>query len=237
VGLTDYFLDFARLGADWVMLLLIVLSILSVGVMIDRFLWFRGRDTDTDKFARELRGAFERDELDRLIGKYKDSTVVPVRVALRGVEERDRGAQAATEAMQAERVRWRRAGDQNLIVLGTLGNNVPFVGLFGTVLGVIKAFDKLTGHSADAEQLVVTELAKALTATAVGLIVAIPAVVAFNYFSRRLRVILAGADECAHGVLGAIYARAAAAAPAPAPAPAPTKEAKEVKEVTDGGAA
>jgi biopolymer transport protein ExbB/TolQ len=235
VGLTDYFLDFARLGADWVMLLLIVLSILSVGVMIDRFLWFRGRDTDTDKFARELRGAFERDELDRLIGKYKDSTVVPVRVALRGVEERDRGAQAATEAMQAERVRWRRAGDQNLIVLGTLGNNVPFVGLFGTVLGVIKAFDKLTGHSADAEQLVVTELAKALTATAVGLIVAIPAVVAFNYFSRRLRVILAGADECAHGVLGAIYARAAAAAPAPAPAP--TKEAKDVKEVTDGGAA
>ena len=235
MGLTDYFLDFARLGADWVMLLLIVLSILSVGVMIDRFLWFRGRDTDTDKFARELRGAFERDELDRLIGKYKDSTVVPVRVALRGVEERDRGAQAATEAMQAERVRWRRAGDQNLIVLGTLGNNVPFVGLFGTVLGVIKAFDKLTGHSADAEQLVVTELAKALTATAVGLIVAIPAVVAFNYFSRRLRVILAGADECAHGVLGAIYARAAAAAPAPAPAP--TKEAKDVKEVTDGGAA
>jgi biopolymer transport protein ExbB/TolQ len=232
VGLTDYFLDFARLGADWVMLLLIVLSIVSVGVMIDRLLWFRGRDTDTDKFARELRGAFDRDELDRLVAKYKDSTVVPVRVALRGVEERERGAAAATEAMQAERVRWRRAGDQNLIVLGTLGNNVPFVGLFGTVLGVIKAFDKLTGHSADAEQLVVTELAKALTATAVGLIVAIPAVVAFNYFSRRLRVLLAGADECAHGVLGAIYAKAAAPAPAPTPVPA-----KDAKEVADGGAA
>jgi biopolymer transport protein ExbB len=228
--LTDYFLDFARLGADWVMLLLIALSILSVGVMIDRLLWFRGRDIDTDTFARELRGAFDRDELDRLIAKYKDSGAVPVRVAVRGVEERGRGALAATEAMQAERVRWRRAGDQNLIVLGTLGNNVPFVGLFGTVLGVIKAFDKLTGHSADAEQLVVTELAKALTATAVGLMVAIPAVVAFNYFSRRLRVTLAAADECAHAVLGAIYGRAATAA---APVPAVTKDAKEV---TDGGA-
>src|SRR5579862_4334147 len=109
--------------------------------------------------------------------------------------------------MQAERLRWRRAGDRNLIVLGTLGNNVPFVGLFGTVLGVIKAFDKLTGHAADPEQLVVTELAKALTATAVGLIVAIPAVIAFNYFSRKLRLALASADECAHTVLGLIYAR------------------------------
>jgi biopolymer transport protein ExbB/TolQ len=206
VGLTDYFLDFARLGADWVMLLLIVLSILSVGVMIDRFLWFRGRDTDTDKFARELRGAFERDELDRLIGKYKDSTVVPVRVALRGVEERDRGAQAATEAMQAERVRWRRAGDQNLIVLGTLGNNVPFVGLFGTVLGVISAFEHLRVKSESATDTTLDLVAQALAATAFGLLVAIPAVVAFNYFTRRIKNVFGSADECAHAVLASVYA-------------------------------
>jgi biopolymer transport protein ExbB/TolQ len=225
VGVTDYFLDFARLGADWVMILLIALSIVSVGVMIDRFLWFRGRDTDTDRFMRELRGGFERGELDRLVAKYKDDQAVPVRVALRGLEEKDRGPDAAAEAMHAERVRWRRAGDANLIVLGTLGNNVPFVGLFGTVLGVIKAFDKLTGHATDAEAQVVEELAKALTATAVGLMVAIPAVVAFNYFSRRLRVALAGADECAHGVLAMIYGKQATASATDA----------GPKEASDGG--
>jgi biopolymer transport protein ExbB len=240
--LTDYFLDFARLGADWVMVLLIALSILSVGVMIDRFLWFRHRDTDTEKLTRELRGAFDRGELDRLMTKYKDSPAVPVQVAMRGVEVCDRGAAAAAEAMHAERLRWRRAGDQNLLVLGTLGNTVPFVGLFGTVLGVIKAFDRLTGHSADAEALVVEELAKALTATAVGLIVAIPAVVAFNYFSRRLRVALAGGDECAHAVLGMIYGREVAGLAARAPASeAPSEAVKEAakepaKEATGASA-
>jgi biopolymer transport protein ExbB len=206
VGLTDYFLDFARLGADWVMLLLIVLSILSVGVMIDRFLWFRGRDTDTDKFARELRGAFERDELDRLIGKYKDSTVVPVRVALRGVEERDRGAHAATEAMQAERVRWRRAGDQNLIVLGTLGNNVPFVGLFGTVLGIIRSFHDLSGGSMQNSQAVMAGIAEALVATGVGLVVALPAVATYNAFMRHCETTAAAADALAHDILAHLRA-------------------------------
>ncbi len=211
MGLTDYFLDFARLGADWVMVLLVALSILSVGVMIDRYLWFRGRDTDTEKLVRELRGGFERGELDRVVTKYKDSPAVPVQVALRGIEERDRGGNVAAEAMQAERLRWRRAGDQHLIVLGTLGNNVPFVGLFGTVLGIIRAFDDLSDSSMQNTTAVMVGISQALVATAIGLVVALPAVAAYNAAVRHVERLTSSADSAAHEVLAYLRAKPPAA--------------------------
>ena len=208
MDLSRAFVDFAQLGANWVLWLLIALSVISVGVMIDRALWLRRRDTDTERFTRELRGAFERDELDRLTAKYMDDPAIPVQVGLRGLAVRAQGAEAAAEAMHGERVRWRRAADRNLIVLGTLGNNVPFVGLFGTVLGVINAFQHLAVKSADAEKETLTTIAEALSATAIGLLVAIPAVIAFNFFSRRVRVIMGGADEVAHTVLSLVHGAA-----------------------------
>src|SRR5258706_14558596 len=98
MDLSKAFVDFAQLGAGWVLWLLIVLSGLSIGVMVDRFLWFRGRDTDTDNFTRELRGAFQRDEIDRVVGKYKDDPAIPIPVALRGLAELDPGPEAAAQA-------------------------------------------------------------------------------------------------------------------------------------------
>lgn len=208
--LSEQFVAFAQLGAEWVLWLLIGLSVLSVGIMIDRALWFRSRDTDTERFTRELRGAFERDELERLEEKYKDDPAVPVRVAMRGLSERAGGPEAVAEAMHAEKVRWRNAGDRHLIVLGTLGNNVPFVGLFGTVLGVINAFENLRQKTADAEDRTLDLIAEALAATAFGLLVAIPAVIAFNYFTRKMRVLIASADESAHTVMSQLHGKAGA---------------------------
>jgi biopolymer transport protein ExbB/TolQ len=208
MDLSRAFVDFAQLGANWVLWLLIALSVISVGVMIDRALWLRKRDTDTERFTRELRGAFERGELERLQAKYLDDPAVPVQVGLRGLAVRAQGAEAAAEAMHGERVRWRRAADRNLIVLGTLGNNVPFIGLFGTVLGVINAFQHLAVKSAEAEKETLSTIAEALAATAIGLLVAIPAVIAFNYFSRKVRVMMGGADEVAHAVLSLVHGAA-----------------------------
>jgi len=203
--LSEQFVAFAQLGAEWVLWLLIGLSVLSIGIMIDRALWFRTRDTDTTKLTREIRGAFERNEIERFEAKYKDDPSVPAQVALRGLAERDRGPEAVAEAMQGERVRWRNAGDRHLIILGTLGNNVPFLGLFGTVLGVISAFENLRLKTAAAEDRTLDLIAEALAATAFGLLVAIPAVIAFNFFSRKMRVLLGSADEAAHTVLAAVH--------------------------------
>ena len=199
------FVDFALLGAEWVLWLLVALSVLSIGIMIDRALWMKGRDIDTGSFVKELRQAWRAGELGQLIERRRKSTSIPVQVALAGIAEREHGADAVAEAMQGERTRWRKESEKNLIVLGTLGNNTPFIGLFGTVLGIIGALDELQQDATGGDTAVMGELSKALVATAVGLLVAIPAVIAYNYFNRRLRVILGSADECAHAVLGLVH--------------------------------
>lgn len=206
MNLTQSFVDFALLGAEWVMWLLIVLSVVSIAIMVDRALWFRGKDADTAAARAELARATDDEARAGLIKRWKGSTAIPLAVAAIGLEAVGGGADAAAEAMHGERARWRREADRNLIVLGTLGNNVPFIGLFGTVLGVVKAFDDLKDAGAGSETLVMSGIAEALTATAIGLLVAIPAVVAFNYFGRRLRVVMGGADEMAHAVLAQAYA-------------------------------
>lgn len=237
MDLTQLFLDFALQGAAWVLYLLVGLSIVSIGVMIDRAIWFSGRDTDVDQLTRELRRAHEDGALDAVIERRRDDMSIAAQVTVRGLSVRDRGPDSVAEAMHSERARWRRSAERNLIVLGTLGNNVPFIGLFGTVLGVIKAFDDLKSKSAESESLVMAGIAEALVATAIGLLVAIPAVVAYNYFNRRLRVIMSGADESAHQVLSLVYGGDAKPTKATASAAAggakPTAGAP--KEDADGG--
>ena len=205
MDLSGQFVAFAQLGASWVLWLLVALSVLSIGIMIDRALWMRGKNTNVDRFARELRGALERDEVDRFCEKYRDDAAVPVRVTLRGLAERARGPEAVAEAMQSERLRWRHDADKHMIVLGTLGNNVPFIGLFGTVLGVINAFEHLRQKTAAAEDRTLDLIAEALAATAFGLRVAIPAVIAYNFFTRKIRTMMGDTDECAHTLLSLLH--------------------------------
>jgi len=75
--------------------------------------------------------------------------------------------------------------DKRLIILGTIGNNAPFIGLLGTVMGIIKAFHDLSLAAVQGPQTVMAGISEALIATAVGLFVAIPAVVFYNYFKAR----------------------------------------------------
>lgn len=205
LDLTQAIVDFALLGAEWVMWLLVVLSVISIAVMVDRAMWFRFRDTDTVAARDQIRAAINGGDVGALAKTWKASPSIALQVAARGLEAIGGGASAAAEAMHGERVRWRNQADKNLIVLGTLGNNVPFVGLFGTVLGVIKAFEDLKKKGAAGEEAVMKGIAEALAATAIGLLVAIPAVVAFNYFGRRVKVLLGGADELAHAVLSGVH--------------------------------
>lgn len=83
--------------------------------------------------------------------------------------------------------------EEGLTVLATLGSNAPFIGLFGTVLGIIQSFGALGAHQNSTSEIMIG-ISEALVATAVGLFVAIPAVVAFNALSRKLRVILINSE-------------------------------------------
>ncbi len=105
--------------------------------------------------------------------------------------------------------------ERNLAILGTLGNNTPFIGLFGTVLGIIKASHDLTASQAGggaAATAVMSGVFEALVATAVGLLVAIPAVVGYNFFQRRVRATVANIDSLAHLVLAQLRGEESAGA-------------------------
>jgi biopolymer transport protein ExbB len=211
MDLTSKFLAFTLLGAQWVLWLLIALSVLSVAVMIERAMYFGRRRVDLDKLGRDVLEALRSGRVDAALETYGRVDAMEAVVALAGLREARRGAGAAAEAMVGARSRERLMLERRVSILGTLGNNAPFIGLFGTVLGIIKAFNDLSENQQTGAQAVMRGISEALVATAVGLMVAIPAVLAFNYFMRRVRTTVANADAVAHTILCELRAEREAA--------------------------
>ncbi|HUB07007.1 MAG TPA: MotA/TolQ/ExbB proton channel family protein, partial [Myxococcales bacterium] len=141
----------------------------------------------------------------------QESKTPQAAVVLAGLEHADLGPASAEKAMAGATALERIKLERGLMFLGTLGNNAPFVGLLGTVIGVIEAFDSLGKPSGGVPQAVGTQgimagISEALVATAVGLFVAIPAVAAFNWFQRRIQSILASTDALSNLLLAHLSA-------------------------------
>jgi biopolymer transport protein ExbB len=196
-------------GAGWVMWLLIALSVLSVAVMLERGWFYWSLRDDIGRLARELRERLRSDDLDGARKLLEASPSAEAAVVVAGLMEADRGARAADEAMQGAAALQKMKLERRLAFLGTLGNNAPFMGLFGTVIGVVQAFEALGKQGAVAAKEgaltapteVMAAIAEALVATAVGLVVAIPAVAMYNYYQRLSRSILANTDALSHVLL------------------------------------
>ena len=200
MNLTQKFLAFTLLGANWVLWLLVALSVISVAIMLERLVFL-----SSSKLPEELLADLKKRLASGDLGGAKEllsgRTGIEARVGQEGLAALGAGAGAAAEAMTGARTRERLHLERNLAILGTLGNNAPFIGLFGTVLGIIKAFHDLSQNQGGGATVVMAGISEALVATAIGLLVAIPAVMAFNYFQRRVRARLARADEVAHLIL------------------------------------
>jgi biopolymer transport protein ExbB len=203
MNLTQKFLAFTLLGANWVLWLLVGLSIISVGIMLERliFLWTRRLPAE---LLDELKRRIAAGDLAAARKLLEGRSGIEARVVREGLDKIEGGAGAVAEAMTGARSRERFELERNLTVLGTLGNNAPFIGLFGTVLGIIKAFHDLAQNQGGGAAVVMAGISEALVATAIGLLVAIPAVVAFNSFRRRVQARLANTDELAHLVLATV---------------------------------
>lgn len=165
-----------------VLLLLLGLSVWSVSIMIERRRFFAALANLRPLGSKLKLGQFT--EFNReLAASYQSAATIFTEMGQ--ISEQDKidrsfGAFLLYEKEQLEK---------GLSVLGTLGATAPFIGLLGTVMGIIVSFGKLSegGGGTDA---VMFSLAEALILTAVGLVVAIPAVVAFNYFTRRAKAVL-----------------------------------------------
>jgi biopolymer transport protein ExbB len=210
--LTERILGFTLLGSEWVLWLLIALSVVSVAIMVERAIFLRARG-DADALARELSTLLKGGDVEGARQALAGRTAPAAAVAAAGLDHFDRGSNAVGEAMAGAKARLRIDMERNLGVLGTLGNNAPFIGLFGTVLGIIKAFADLARNQSGGAAAVMSGISEALVATAVGLMVAIPAVIAFNYFQGKVRKTISRVDAIAHLVLATIPEHASDDAP------------------------
>jgi biopolymer transport protein ExbB len=201
-------------GAGWVMWLMIVLSVISVAIMLERGWFYWSLRDDIGKLALKLREDLRRGDYEAARAGLERSPSAEAAVVVAGLLEADRGAKAADEAMQGAMALQRMKLERRLAFLGTLGNNAPFIGLFGTVIGVVEAFEQLGKQSTvvaksaavAAPQEVMTAIAEALVATAIGLAVAIPAVAAYNYYQRLSKAVLANTSALSHVLLSYLVA-------------------------------
>ncbi len=202
------------LGTGWVLVLMLFLSIVSLAIMLERaWLYWSLRD-DIDELMRDLGRLLRGGDLEGARRRLEGSRSAEAAVVVAGLVECDRGVDAAQEAMEGASALQRIKLEKRLAFLGTLGNNAPFIGLLGTVIGIVAAFDELSkvklaaaaGTSGLAPEAVMARISEALVATAVGILIAIPAVAAFNAFQRVVRGTLANTEALGHLLLAHLKA-------------------------------
>ena len=192
-------------GGDWVIWGLILSSIVAVAIIFDRGVLLKKETEALDGLSTALLKSLDGDDLAAIEKALKQHPGSAARILQAGLAQAHRGAAAVEDYLVAASLTERRYVEHRLLVLGTLGNNAPFVGLFGTVLGVIKAFHDLAQAGAGPEA-VMLGLSEALVATAAGLLVAIPCVVAFNYYSKKVRDLLSGTETLGRMILAHLRA-------------------------------
>jgi len=182
--------------AQAVVVTLFIMSAWSIGVMIDRLIAFNAARQQSRAFAPAVAGALREGKLDEAIkiaDRYKKSHLAKVVVA--GLQEFQAHNQGdiSGETIEASRRALERAEaivqaemKRGVSALATIGSTGPFVGLFGTVVGIINAFKGIASEKSTGLGAVAGGISEALVTTAFGLFVAIPAVMMFNYFASRL---------------------------------------------------
>ena len=180
-----------------VVVVLFIMSAWSIGIMIDRFLTYSAAKKQSRAFAPAVAGALREGKLDEAIkiaDRYKKSHLAKVVVAgLQEFRAHQDSSEISGETIEASK----RALDRSEAIvhaelkrgvssIATIGSTAPFVGLFGTVVGIINAFKGIASEKSAGLGAVAAGISEALVATAVGLFVAVPAVWMFNYYNSQL---------------------------------------------------
>ncbi len=175
-------------GGDWIIWALLLCSIVAVAVIIERGLFLKKEEAAFLALRKLiLTGAEGKINLSEFDGASS-------RLLAEEMTERSRKKPFNNDIFAAKSWPEKNLLEQRLLILGTLGSNAPFIGLLGTVLGVIKAFHDLSQSGAGPE-VVMKGLSEALVTTAIGLFVAIPCVIAYNYFQDKVQKILSGTES------------------------------------------
>lgn len=187
VGLVQTLLGLPIFRSEWVLYLLLGLSVVSVAVMVERGVFFHRHKVDAGALRTELTALLAAGDFEAAARILQRHDALATNVVLAGLRASEMGPESAEDliagAFGPERGRYER----RLQFLATLASNAPYIGLFGTVLGIVRSFRDLAANMADASSAAMAGIAESLIATALGLLVAIPAVVAFNVFKGKVK--------------------------------------------------
>ena len=198
--LTERFLSLALIGTEWIMWLLFLLSILSMAVILDKFWLLRQKRGDPESLKQKAFNIFNKKDSKEIEEILKNDRSSSAGIALKVLKMKESGIdfeEGLAIALAEEKI----ILESRTAILGTLGSNAPFVGLLGTVLGIIHAFHSLAINTKGGPSVVMGGISQALVATALGLFVAIPAVAAYNYFVRYIRKIMVTSENFARLVI------------------------------------
>lgn len=215
--LNNIFLALSLSGANWVLYVLVALSILSIALIVERMVFYKKASQGLDSFRRDIRMAVHKGDFSSALNlaekslndnfkKYPnlESEVCVVLLS----QSKNSNFESLQELSEDALIRAKLNWDKNLSVLATIGSNSPFIGLFGTVLGIIQAFHDLANQAATSSMHTVTSgISEALVATAVGILVAIPATIAYNLFLRKVKAATQNAESMKSFLIGKILSK------------------------------
>jgi biopolymer transport protein ExbB len=192
--LTQKLLAITTGGSDWILYFLIFLSICSIAIIIERFFSLRAILGQSQKISERAKEAIKTNDLKVLEDISRNHEALEGRLLAHALRYYQNKGGNMEEIMNSYVLMEKPGLERNLGFLATLGNNAAFIGLLGTVLGVVRAFADLAGTQGN-PAIVMAGISEALVATAVGIFVAIPAVAAYNYFQKQVRTILQNAES------------------------------------------
>ncbi|HTE53043.1 MAG TPA: MotA/TolQ/ExbB proton channel family protein [Kofleriaceae bacterium] len=204
--LVQTLLDLPVFESEWVLWLLLALSLVSIAVIIERVVFYRRHAVNADAIRVELSRALDKGDFQAAAAALKRHDSLETNAVLAGMIAYEKGPESVEDLISGALGRERSRYERRLGFLATLASNAPYIGLFGTVLGIIRAFRDLSANMAEASGAVMAGIAEALLATAVGLLVAIPAVIAYNVFKSRVKEATTGCELLARVVLSNLKA-------------------------------
>jgi biopolymer transport protein ExbB len=174
-------------SGGWDMWLLLALSIVGLAVVIERLVFFASQHGDTKGLLRTIGQKIAADDIDGAIKVCRSQRGMLPRILEFGLQRGEKNRADITDALSIALMEHLNALERNLGIIGTIAVIAPFVGLFGTVLGIIRAFQDIALKGNSTPAVVAAGVSEALITTATGLIIAVIAVVFFNYFKTRIK--------------------------------------------------
>lgn len=197
----DRIFAMAHYADQAVLYLLVMLALVSVALIIERYFFLRSVTQQSKNTRRELEKALQRRDLD-VVELISQSDSLEGRATSHAMEHLRKNGSAGLEEIFTTHSNVERPKlERSLGFLATVGSNAPYIGLFGTVLGIMKAFQDMSKATDAGQGTVMAGISAALIATAAGLMVAIPAVLAYNYFQKQVKTVLGSLDTVKEMVL------------------------------------